>query len=211
MSQDSFVYSFVARGTTKLAEYTEFNGNFGAIATQCLEKLPISNNKFIYKCDHHIFNFLVEDSYAYCVVANESVLNNGISIALLERIKKDFKQRYMGGKADTAVPNSLDKEFGPIMKEHMKYIVEHAAEIDQILKVKAQVSEVKSVMLEVVDNTKKFSWRHVSEVGERESIGDIKVKMVRNSAWGHEGKDGEIVEGIMDTQLMFLKFVKICI
>lgn len=63
MSQESFIYSFIARGTVILAEYTEFTGNFPAIAAQCLQKLPSSNNKFTYSCDHHTFNFLVEDGY----------------------------------------------------------------------------------------------------------------------------------------------------
>lgn len=46
-----------------LAEFTEFTGNFPAIANQCLQKLPSANNKFTYNCDHHTFNFLVEDGY----------------------------------------------------------------------------------------------------------------------------------------------------
>ncbi|OIW18473.1 hypothetical protein TanjilG_13225 [Lupinus angustifolius] len=150
MSQESFIYSFVARGTMVLGEYTEFTGNFPAIATQCLQKLPSSNNKFTYNCDHHTFNFIVEDGYAYCVVAKESV-SKQISIAFLERVKADFKKRYGGGKADTAAAKSLNKEFGPVMKEHMKYIIDHAEEIEKLIKVKAQVSEVKSLMLENID------------------------------------------------------------
>ncbi|CAG7897687.1 unnamed protein product [Brassica rapa] len=39
----------------------------------------------------------------------------------------------------------------PVMKEHMKYIVDHAEEIEKLIKVKAQVSEVKSIMLENID------------------------------------------------------------
>ncbi|KAK4405574.1 Vesicle-associated membrane protein [Sesamum angolense] len=156
--QESFIYSFVARGTMVLAEYTEFTGNFPAIAAQCLQRLPSSNNKFTYKCDHHIFNFLVEDGYAYCVVAKESV-GKQISIALLERIKADFKKRYGGGKADTAVAKSLNKEFGPLMKEHMQYIIDHADEIEKLLKVKAQVSEVKSIMLENIDKAQEYKKR----------------------------------------------------
>ncbi|KAL0376459.1 UNVERIFIED_CONTAM: Vesicle-associated membrane protein [Sesamum calycinum] len=156
--QESFIYSFVARGTMVLAEYTEFTGNFPAIAAQCLQRLPSSNNKFTYKCDHHIFNFLVEDGYAYCVVAKESV-GKQISIALLERIKADFKKRYGGGKADTAVAKSLNKEFGPLMKEHMQYIIDHADEIEKLLKVKAQVSEVKSIMLENIDKAQEYKTR----------------------------------------------------
>lgn len=41
--------------------------------------------------------------------------------------------------------------FRPIMKEHMQYIIDHADEIEKLLKVKAQVSEVKSIMLENID------------------------------------------------------------
>lgn len=150
MSQESFIYSFVARGTMVLAEYTEFTGNFPAIASQCLQKIPSANNKFTYSCDHHTFSFLVEDGYAYCVVAKESV-GKQISIAFLERLKAEFRKRYGGGKADTAMAKSLNKEFGPVIKEHMQYVIEHAEEIEKLLKVKAQVSEVKSIMLENLD------------------------------------------------------------
>lgn len=48
---------------------------------------------------------------AYCVVAKESV-GKQISIAFLERMRADFKKRYGGGKADTAMVKSLNKEFG---------------------------------------------------------------------------------------------------
>ncbi|KAG0460059.1 hypothetical protein HPP92_023187 [Vanilla planifolia] len=51
MGQQSLIYSFVARGTVILAEYTEFTGNFTNIASQCLQKLPASNNKFTIKED----------------------------------------------------------------------------------------------------------------------------------------------------------------
>lgn len=37
------------------------------------------------------------------------------------------------------------------MKQHMQYIIDHAEEIEKLLKVKAQVSEVKSIMLENID------------------------------------------------------------
>ncbi|XP_073132756.1 vesicle-associated membrane protein 724 isoform X2 [Henckelia pumila] len=169
MGQESFIYSFVARGTMVLAEYTEFTGNFPAIAAQCLQKLPSSNNKFTYK--------------SYCVVAKESV-GKQISIAFLERIKADFKNRYGGGKADTAVAKSLNKEFGPIMKEHMQYIIDHADEIEKLLKVKAQVSEVKSIMLENIDKT--------IERGENLTILNNKAEDLRDSAREFKNKGAQI-------------------
>ncbi|KAL6344039.1 hypothetical protein AAG906_027812 [Vitis piasezkii] len=197
MSQESFIYSFVARGTMVLAEYTEFTGNFPAIATQCLQRLPSANNKFTYNCDHHTFNFLVEDGYAYCVVAKESV-GKQVSIAFLERMKADFKKRYGGGKADTATAKSLNKDFGPIMKEHMQYIIDHAEEIEKLLKVKAQVSEVKSIMLENIDKT--------LERGENLTILADKTEDLRSQAQQFK-KQGSQVRRKMWFQNMKIKLV----
>ncbi|ONM10431.1 Vesicle-associated membrane protein 722 [Zea mays] len=172
MGQQSLIYAFVARGTVILAEYTEFTGNFTTIASQCLMKLPASNNKFTYNCDGHTFNYLVEDGFsmampdcghlcvdladlvdmrlAYCVVAVESV-GQQIPIAFMDRVKEDFTKRYGGGKAATAAANSLNREFGSKLKEHMQYCVDHPEEVSKLAKVKAQVSEVKGVMMENIE------------------------------------------------------------
>ncbi|KAK6264412.1 hypothetical protein SCA6_019846 [Theobroma cacao] len=150
MVQKSLIYAFVSRGEVILAEYTEFSGNFNSIAFQCLQKLPSSNNKFTYNCDGHTFNYLVDNGYTYCVVADESA-GRQVPIAFLERIKDDFVSKYGSGKAATAPANGLNKEFGPKLKEHMQYCVEHPEEISKLAKVKAQVSEVKGVMMENIE------------------------------------------------------------
>lgn len=149
MSQKSLIYAFVARGTVILAEFTEFNGNFKAIAIQCLEKLPSTTNKFTYSCDGHTFNYLVENGLTYCVVADESV-GRQVPMAFLERIKDELSN-YGGGKAATAPANSLNRDFGPKLKENMQYCVDHPEELSKIAKVKAQVSEVKGVMMENIE------------------------------------------------------------
>ncbi|XP_078439740.1 vesicle-associated membrane protein 724-like isoform X2 [Wolffia australiana] len=148
--ENAFIYSFVARGMTVLAEYTEFAGNFPAIALQCLRNLPSANCRLTYHCDHHGFNFLVQDGYAYCVVVKDSV-GKQVAMAYLERLKEEFRKRYGGGRADTARAKSLNDEFGPIIKEHMVYVVGHSDELIKLLKVKAQVSEIKNIMLENVE------------------------------------------------------------
>eukprot|EP01018_Ginkgo_biloba_P021206 Gb_10498 [translate_table: standard] len=183
MGQQSLIYSFVARGTVILAEYTEFTGNFTSIANQCLQKLPSSNNKFTYDCDHHTFNYFVEDGFTYCVVADESV-GRQIPMAFLERIKDDFKKRYGGGRADIAVANSLNKEFGPKLKEHMEYCVSHPEEINNFSKVKAQVSEVKGVMM---DNIEK-----VLERGETIEVMVDKTNNLRSQAQDFRNQGNQI-------------------
>lgn len=64
MGQQTLIYSFVARGTVILAEYTEFTGNFTSVAAQCLQKLPASNNRFTYNCDGHTFNYLADNAFS---------------------------------------------------------------------------------------------------------------------------------------------------
>ncbi|XP_047956040.1 vesicle-associated membrane protein 721-like [Salvia hispanica] len=151
-SRKTLIYALVARGTPPvvLAEYTEFSGNFNSIAYQCLQKLPASNNKFTYNCDNHTFNYLVHDGFTYCVVAEESA-GRQLPMAFLERIKDEFVAKYGGGKAATAPANGLNKEFGPKLKEQMLYCSEHPEEISKFAKVKAQVSEVKGVMMENIE------------------------------------------------------------
>ncbi|KAH8492641.1 hypothetical protein H0E87_022017 [Populus deltoides] len=134
MNQKSLIYAFVSRGTVILAEFTEFSGNFNSIAFQCLQKLPATNNKFTYNCDGHTFNYLAENGFTYCVVADESA-GRQLPMAFLERVKDDFVSKYGGGKAATAQANGLNKEFGD----------------KQACKVKAQVSEVKGVMMENIE------------------------------------------------------------
>ncbi|KAB2064955.1 hypothetical protein ES319_A09G056500v1 [Gossypium barbadense] len=96
--------------------------------------------------EHHS----VPPPQAYCVVATESA-GRQIPIAFLERVKEDFSKRYGGGKAANAKAKSLNREFGSKLKAHMKYCAEHPEEISKLAKVKAQVSEVKGVMMENIE------------------------------------------------------------
>ncbi|KAL9673300.1 hypothetical protein QQ045_029556 [Rhodiola kirilowii] len=89
-------------------------------------------------------------SVTYCVVATNAAKRN-LPNALLERVKDDFTKRYAGGKAANACANSLSKEFGPKMKEHMQYFVSHPEEVNQLAKVQAQVAEVKETMIATIE------------------------------------------------------------
>lgn len=84
------------------------------------------------------------------IVADEKI-GRQVPFAFLERVKEDFKRRYGGGKADTAGARSLDREFGPKLKDHMQYCVDNPEEMNKLAKVKAQVSEVKGIMMENIE------------------------------------------------------------
>lgn len=174
MSRDWFVYSFVAQGVVILAEHTAQSSDLSGVAAQWLKTLNRpAHRKFTMNYDHHIVNFLADDGYFYGVVAKESV-GSQILFAFLERVKGDFKKRYAHGKGETATEKSLSKSFGPVMKEHMQYVVSHAQEIDQLANVKAQASEVQVIIL---DNIKK-----VLERGEQLNSVEDKAKELHELA-----------------------------
>ncbi|CAN6807340.1 unnamed protein product, partial [Brassica oleracea] len=214
MGQQNLIYSFVARGTVILAEYTEFKGNFTSVAAQCLQKLPSSNNKFTYNCDGHTFNYLVVNGFTYCVVAVESV-GRQIPMAFLERVKEDFNKRYGGGKATTAKPNSLNKEFGSKLKEHMQYCVDHPEEINKLVKVKAQVTEVKGVMMEniekVLDRGEKIELLVDKTEDLRSQAQDFRTQgtKIRRKMWFENMKIKLIVAGII-IALILIIILSVC-
>ncbi|KAL5711732.1 hypothetical protein ACHQM5_013984 [Ranunculus cassubicifolius] len=211
MGQQTLIYAFVARGTVILAEYTEFKGNFTTIASQCLQKLPASSNRFTYNCDSHTFNYLVENGFTYCVVAVESA-GRQIPIAFLERIKDDFNKKYGGGKAATAVANSLNKEFRPKLKEQMQYCVDHPEEISKLAKVKAQVSEVKGVMMEniekVLDRGEKIELLVDKTENLRDQAQDFRQQgtKLRRKMWWQNMKIKLVVLGIFIALILIIIF-----
>ena len=58
------IYAFVARGTTVLADYTSYSGNFAAIAVQCLDRVGAGGPRTTLTCDRHTFNFLADEGYS---------------------------------------------------------------------------------------------------------------------------------------------------
>lgn len=63
------LYSFVARDTTVLAEYSAIQGNFRTVAQECLLNAKISEEKFTITSDAYTFNFMVSNGYSECKVA----------------------------------------------------------------------------------------------------------------------------------------------
>ncbi|XP_060180290.1 putative vesicle-associated membrane protein 726 isoform X1 [Lycium barbarum] len=146
---------------------------------------------------------------SYCVVATESA-GRQLPIAFLERIKDDFTKRYGGGKATTATPKSLSKEFGPKLKEHMKYCVDHPEEINKLAKVKAQVSEVKGVMMQniekVLDRGEKIELLVDKTENLRSQAQDFRQQgtKIRRKLWYENMKIKLIVLGIIIALILII-------
>ncbi|XP_055831053.1 vesicle-associated membrane protein 727 [Solanum dulcamara] len=171
MNPKGLIYSFVARGTVVLAEHTPYSGNFSTIAVQCLQKLSSNSSKYTYSCDGHTFNFLLDSGFVFLVVADEPT-GRSVPFVFLERVKDDFKKRYgssikndgdLHPLADDdeedddlfgdrfSIAYNLDREFGPKLKEHMEYCMNHPDEMNKLSKLKAQITEVKGIMMDNIE------------------------------------------------------------
>ncbi|CAN4114424.1 unnamed protein product [Withania somnifera] len=156
MNPKGLIYSFVARGTVVLAEHTPCSGNFSTIAVQCLEKLPSNSSKYTYSCDGHTFNFLINSGFVFLVVADEPT-GRSVPFVFLERIKDEFKKCYRSSiKNDLfgdrfSIAYNLDREFGPRLKEHMEYCMNHPYEMNKLSNLKAQITEVKGIMMDNIE------------------------------------------------------------
>ncbi|KAJ0103697.1 hypothetical protein Patl1_05876 [Pistacia atlantica] len=97
-------------------------------------------------------------------------LGGNVPFVFLERVKDDFKQRYSANiqnegshpLADDdedddlfedrfSIAYNLDREFGPRLKEHMQYCMDHPEEISKLAKLKAQITEVKGIMMDNIE------------------------------------------------------------
>ncbi|KAG6518081.1 hypothetical protein ZIOFF_021483 [Zingiber officinale] len=102
------------------------------------------------------------------MVANEAA-GRSVPFVFLERVKDDFMHRYgqsisgnnshplideedadmFGDRFSTAY--SLDREFGPRLKEHMEYCINHPEEMSKLSKLKAHITEVKGIMMDNIE------------------------------------------------------------
>jgi hypothetical protein len=60
------VYTFVARGTTVLAEYAAISGNFKTVGIECLQNAQMQEDKFVVTADQYTFNYFVQQGYSKC-------------------------------------------------------------------------------------------------------------------------------------------------
>ncbi|KAJ0262019.1 Longin domain-containing protein [Hirschfeldia incana] len=147
------------------------------------------------------FNYYCSTCVAYCVVAVDSV-GTQIPMALLERVKEDFNKRYGGGKADIAQANSLNEEFGPKLKEHMQYCMDHPDEISKLAKMKSQQSsEAKDALMKKIDE---ILSRGISCSFSCSSEPQVFIRYRRKKMWFQNMKMKLIVLAIIIALILFI-------
>lgn len=143
------IYSSVSRGTTTLAEYAAFSGNFSSVAKDFLEKAGKNDGKFTYSVDGHTFNFLTRAGLTYLVVADEAY-GRAIPSAFLDKMAAEFTAKY-ADKAAQAKEFSLSPSYGKQLKQMMEHATQFPEEYSKVANVQRKVDEVKGIMTENID------------------------------------------------------------
>jgi len=131
-----------------------------------------------FTADAHAFHMQVSDGFTFLVVA-ETTAGRQVPFACLDRIKEDFLRKH-GAEARTAIAHSMDGTYASALKGHRKsstsyqshgapkknfslttkhtkiknaveFCMQHPEELSKVSKVKAEVTQVKNIMLDNIE------------------------------------------------------------
>ncbi|CAI7857185.1 unnamed protein product, partial [Closterium sp. NIES-54] len=148
-AQMPLLYTIVSRGTTVLAEFSVAAGNANAVARRILEKLPVDGDARVsYTHDRHVFHILRADGLVFLCMA-DAPFGRRVPFAYLEDVHMRFMKTY-GRVAATALAYAMNDEFSRVLAAQMEFFSSNPNS-DTISRVKNEISEVKSVMVENID------------------------------------------------------------
>lgn len=145
----AILYAVVARGTVVLAEFSAVTGNTGAVARRILEKLPeTADTRMCFSQDRYIFHVLRTDGISFLCMANDT-FGRRVPFAYLEDIHMRFMKNY-GKVAHSALAYSMNDEFSRVLHQQMEYFSSNPS-VDTLNRVRGEVSEIQSIMVENID------------------------------------------------------------
>uniref|UniRef100_A0A7S3K3T3 V-SNARE coiled-coil homology domain-containing protein n=1 Tax=Aureoumbra lagunensis TaxID=44058 RepID=A0A7S3K3T3_9STRA len=173
----TIVYAVVARGKVVLAEHTSTSGNFPTVTRVLLSKIASIDAKMSYVYDDHVFHYIVENGITYlCLCMNQEKTKRRVAFAFLEDTKIRFQNQF-GSIAHRAPAFTMNEEFSKILQRQMIFYNSDPG-ADDLTKVKHQLDDVKSVMVENIEK--------VLERGEKIELLVDKTDRLNQSAFRFE-------------------------
>mmetsp|Transcript_148301 Transcript_148301/g.210622 ORF Transcript_148301/g.210622 Transcript_148301/m.210622 type:complete len:216 (+) Transcript_148301:28-675(+) len=182
----SLIYALVARGNTILAEFTDSSGNFTTVTQNILDKIPDKDAKCTYVYDRFLFHYVRERGVVYLAMADEA-FGRRVPYAFLAAIQKDF-QPFLG-RVDSAIAYAFNREFAPVIKRQMAYFSKSNSGGDKMSAIRAEMDEVKGVMVENIEKTLNRGEHIDLLVDKTENLSDSSMRFkkkstkLKNSMW----------------------------
>ncbi|XP_024964293.1 vesicle-associated membrane protein 711-like [Cynara cardunculus var. scolymus] len=145
----TILYTLVARGSVVLAEFSGTHTNASTISRQILEKIPGNNDMNVsYSQDRYIFHVKRTDGLTVLCMADD-VAGRRIPFAFLEDIHQRFVRTY-GRAVLSAQAYGMNDEFSRVLSQQMEYY-SNDPNADRINRLKGEMGQVRSVMIENID------------------------------------------------------------
>ncbi|KAK4756440.1 hypothetical protein SAY87_006567 [Trapa incisa] len=145
----AILYALVARGSVVLAEFSATATNASTIARQILEKLPGNNDSHVsYSQDRYIFHVKRIDGLSVLCMADDSA-GRRIPFAFLEDIHQRFVRTYARAVL-SAQAYAMNDEFSRVLSQQIEHY-SNDPNADRINRLKGEMSQVRSVMINNID------------------------------------------------------------
>lgn len=187
----SIVYAAVSRNSTILCERSQnASGNFVNISRSLLNKLPAftsTSTRSTFQHDEYEFHVLHANNVTYLCLADSGSRMRGFGF--LEDVRKEFEEAFTLEEINNAMAYSLNERFS--------YKLAHAidrAEDDSLNRVKAQIGELRDVMVENINKVLDRGERvellvdRTSELEARAFTFDRTANEVRSVHWWRRTK-----------------------
>uniref|UniRef100_A0A6U4MYF0 V-SNARE coiled-coil homology domain-containing protein n=1 Tax=Hemiselmis andersenii TaxID=464988 RepID=A0A6U4MYF0_HEMAN len=176
---NAIVYSLVARETVILAEFAAGTGNFASVTRKILEKIPGSDSRMSYVCDRHIFHIMVFDGLTYMCMAEED-FGRRAAFSFLEDIKNKFSTTY-GERGRTALAYSMNEDFSRVLSKQMDHY-SASGDNDKIERVKADMDDVKNVMVDNIEKVLKRGEKIELLVDKTDNLNQQSIRFKKHSS-----------------------------
>ncbi|XP_047307584.1 vesicle-associated membrane protein 711-like [Impatiens glandulifera] len=144
------LYAMVARGSVVLAEFGDKVTNAGKTARLLLDKIPAGNNdsNVSYSQDLYIFHVKKTDGLTVLCMAEDN-FGRRIPFSFLEDIHLRFVRTY-GRTVHSAAAYAMNDEFSRVLGQQMDHYT-NDTNADRINRLKGEMSQVRSVMIENIE------------------------------------------------------------
>ncbi|KAG2297386.1 hypothetical protein Bca52824_044055 [Brassica carinata] len=148
----AIIYAVVARGTVVLAEFSAVTGNTGAVVRRILEAFA-GNRRRDSVSPKTVTSSISSDPMglpfsSLCVVVIRIVLGR-IPFSYLEDVHMRFMKNY-GRVAHHAPAYAMNDEFSRVLHQQMEFFSSNPS-VDTLNRVRGEVSEIRSVMVENIE------------------------------------------------------------
>ncbi|XP_075252249.1 vesicle-associated membrane protein 7-like [Convolutriloba macropyga] len=151
--REGILYALVARNTAVLAKYGRCAGNFTEVSEQVLAKISPSHTKLSYQHGNFFFHYISDNGLTFFCITDEN-FPRVVAFQFLEEIKNTF-YKYYGSLGLTAMPYSMNTEFGAVLQTQMKRFSASAdpnSRVDEKMRqIQQQTEEVKGIMIQNIE------------------------------------------------------------